>query len=79
MCEESNVKDAYFHVRNNSFFEFMASMAVSSVAVCCASAYMSRANGAVGQSFGNDGGSSVLFGQNQLVQKGIGRSHLYCT
>ncbi len=41
VCEESNVKDAYFHIRD-SFFEFMAGMAVLSVAVCCASAYISR-------------------------------------
>ncbi len=58
VCVELNIKDAYFHVRNDSFFEFMASMAVLSVAVCCASAYISRADGQVGQSFGNDGGSS---------------------
>ncbi len=63
--EELNVADAYFHVRNNSIFEFMASMAVLSV-VCYASAYISWADGRVGQSFGNDSGSSVWFGQNQL-------------
>ncbi len=34
--------------------------------VYCASAYISLANGRVGQSFGNDGGTSVQFGQNQL-------------
>ncbi len=66
VCEELNVKDAYFHVRNNCFFEFMASMAVLSVTVRCTSAYISRADGRVGQSFGNDGGSLVQFGQNQL-------------
>ncbi len=70
MCEELNVKDAYFHVRNDSFFEFMASMTVLSVAVCCTSAYLSQADGRIGHSFGNDGGSSVRFGQNQL---GLGR------
>ncbi len=37
-------------------------MAVLSVAVCCASAYISRADGRVGQSFGNVGESSVQFG-----------------
>ncbi len=31
VCEELNIKDAYFHVRNNLFFEFLASMAVLSV------------------------------------------------
>ncbi len=51
VCKELNVKDVHFHVRNDSFFEFMASMAVLSVAVCCASAYISRADGRVGQSF----------------------------
>ncbi len=65
MCEELNVKDAYFHVRNESFFEFMASMTVLSVARCCAPAYISWADGRVGQSLGNDGQSSVQFGQNQ--------------
>ncbi len=76
-CEESNIKNAYFHIRNDSFFEFMASMAVLSVAVCCASAYISRADCPDDQSFGNDGGLSVWFSQNQL---GFGRvSHLYWT
>ncbi len=70
VCEESNVKDAYFHIRNDSFFEFMASMAVLSVAVCCASAYISRSDGRVSHSFGNDGQSLVWFGQNQ---HGFGR------
>ncbi len=37
---------------------------------CCASAYISQADGWVGQSFGNDGQSSVRFGQNQ---HGFGR------
>ncbi len=64
VCEELNVKDAYFHNRNDSLFEFMESMAVLSL--CCASAYMSRADSRVGQSFGNDGRSSVRFGQSQL-------------
>ncbi len=44
VCEELNVKDAYFHVRNDSFFEFMATVAVFSAAVCCASAYMNQAD-----------------------------------
>ncbi len=70
LCEESNIKDAYFHIRNDSFFEFMASMAVLSVAVCCLSAYIIRADGQVGQRFGNDGQSLVQFGQNQ---HGFGR------
>ncbi len=38
----------------------MASMAVLSVAVCCTSAYISRADGRVGQSFGNDGRSGSV-------------------
>ncbi len=66
VCEELNIKDAYIHVRNTSFFEFMASMAVLSVVVCWAYAYLSRTDGRLGQSFGNDGGSSVQFGQSQL-------------
>ncbi len=71
MCEKLNVKDAYFHDKNDLFFEFMASMAVLSVvAVCCASAYISRADGQACQSFGNDKVSSVRFGQNQF---GFGR------
>ncbi len=43
----------------------MASMAVLSVAVCCASAYISRADGRDSQSFGNDSWLSVRFSQNQ--------------
>ncbi len=63
-----NVKDTYFHVRNNLFFEFMASMAVLSVA----SAYISRADSRVDQSFFlNDGGSSVQFSQNQPLFGGV--------
>ncbi len=53
-----------FDVRNDSF-KFMATMAVYSVAVCCASAYISRAEGQVGQISGNDGWLSVWFSQNQ--------------
>ncbi len=70
VCEELNVKEAYFFMSEMIVFEFMASMAVLSVAVCCASAYVSWVDGRVGQSFGNDSGSSVLFVQNQL---GFGR------
>ncbi len=76
VCGESNVKDAYFLIRNNSFFQLMASVAVLSVAVCCASAYISRAD---------VGSVRVLVGlvrsEPTWVRKGIGlrisaRSHL---
>ncbi len=56
-----------FMSETTRFLEFMASMAALSVAVCCVSAYISRADGRVSQSFGNDSGLSVWFSQNQLM------------